>query len=564
MNKYATCSLGLNESEEVPVPRRSGLWAEIQRDRARRKRMNQQELRAAEKAAAQAKREADRRRREAARRAATDERERKRLYVEGRNAEAATLTSEVEHRVSILASVLAAGLAEPLNVSFASLKQTYEVPPFNPAGLDKETPTPDWADLAPPPPGLVGRAFGGGRRRRAEAVARADYERRCVEHAAQEDARRRQLEERRRTHAKRAAEAAAETERHNAGVDELERAFRAGDRGAIMHFFALVLDSSRYPEGFPHQTRVIYRDQPRDLVIDFELPPQEVVPLERSFKYVQTRDKIEAQARPLKEIRTTYAHLIAQVALRTLHEVFSLPDAEEIVAEATLNGRVSAVDKATGQKIRPHLISVGTTRDQWSTLVLADLDPQSCLKHLNALVSPHPYDLEAVRPVVDFDALLAQYSFVEGMDAIATLDCRRDLLAMPPTEFEHLSRQLFEAIGMDSWVTQASKDDGVDGVVTNPDPIMGGHCIVQAKRYARAVGVDAIRELAGVMADKRATKGILVTTSWVTKEGHAFAQRNGRIQIIEGENLKYLCHEHLGLDVLISLPRRPRRRDGAG
>jgi restriction system protein len=81
---------------------------------------------------------------------------------------------------------------------------------------------------------------------------------------------------------------------------------------------------------------VIYRDQPRDLVIDFELPPHEVVPLERSFKYVQTRDKIEAQARPLKEIRPTYADLIAQVALRTLHEVFSVPDAEEIVAEATL------------------------------------------------------------------------------------------------------------------------------------------------------------------------------------------------------------------------------------
>jgi len=49
----------------------------------------------------------------------------------------------------------------------------------------------------------------------------------------------------------------------------------------------------------------------------------------------------------------------------------------------------------------------------------------------------------------------------------------------------------------------------------------------------------------------------------VTKEGHAFAQRNGPIQIIEGENLKYLCHEHLGLDVLISLPRRPPRRAGS-
>jgi hypothetical protein len=37
-----------------------------------------------------------------------------------------------------------------------------------------------------------------------------------------------------------------------------------------------------------------------------------------------------------------------------------------------------------------------------------------------------------------------------------------DLLEMTPTEFEHLVRQLFEKMGMKSWVTQASKDDGVD------------------------------------------------------------------------------------------------------
>ena len=50
---------------------------------------------------------------------------------------------------------------------------------------------------------------------------------------------------------------------------------------------------------------------------------------------------------------------------------------------------------------------------------------------------------------------------------------------MTPTEFEHLVRQLFEAIGMQSWVTQASKDDGVDAVAVNEDPFMGGHCIIQ-------------------------------------------------------------------------------------
>ncbi|MGH9214171.1 MAG: restriction endonuclease [Acidimicrobiales bacterium] len=90
--------------------------------------------------------------------------------------------------------------------------------------------------------------------------------------------------------------------------------------------------------------------------------------------------------------------------------------------------------------------------------------------------------------------------------------------------------------------------------------MFGGLCIIQAKRYRGAVGVEAVRALAGVMDDKRATKGILVTTSWVTREGHAFAARNGRIEIMECEHVKYLFKEHLDLDVLISLPKPPPRR----
>lgn len=69
-----------------------------------------------------------------------------------------------------------------------------------------------------------------------------------------------------------------------------------------------------------------------------------------------------------------------------------------------------------------------------------------------------------------------------------------------------------------------------------------------------------MRELAGVMEDKHATTGILVTTSWVTKDGHAFKNRHGRIQIFECEQVKYLCQEHLGLDVLIGLPKPPPTR----
>jgi len=52
------------------------------------------------------------------------------------------------------------------------------------------------------------------------------------------------------------------------------------------------LDSSAYPDEFPHQTRVIYRPEPREVVVEWELPPQSFIPVERGYKYVATRDAI--------------------------------------------------------------------------------------------------------------------------------------------------------------------------------------------------------------------------------------------------------------------------------
>jgi restriction system protein len=61
---------------------------------------------------------------------------------------------------------------------------------------------------------------------------------------------------------------------------------------------------------------------------------------------------------------------------------------------------VSTTDLATGQPIRPCLMSVSAEREVFTSFVLANLDPAACLHKLNALVSNHPYDLEPVRPVV--------------------------------------------------------------------------------------------------------------------------------------------------------------------
>lgn len=227
------------------------------------------------------------------------------------------------------------------------------------------------------------------------------------------------------------------------------------------------------------------------------------------------------------------------------------------------NGFVSARDRATGQPVRPCVVSLMATRESFDGLVLdePELDPVLCLGHLHAIVSQNPFDLEPVKPVTYFDP--SRYKLIDEIGAIAGVDHRLDLLTLSPVEFEYLIRRLFEAVGMKSWVknTRASKDEGVDAVAVNEDPLVGGVCVIQAKRWKDTVGLESVHALAGVMGDKQATRGILVTTSWFGKASVDFVNRHGRMQLIDGRNLKAMLAEYLQLDVLISLPKLPRGWD---
>jgi restriction system protein len=66
-------------------------------------------------------------------------------------------------------------------------------------------------------------------------------------------------------------------------------------------------------------------------------------------------------ALPLADSERFYKAVIAQVAVRTVREVFeATPD--DMVSAVLFNGHVDTVDPATGGKIRPPLISMRATR----------------------------------------------------------------------------------------------------------------------------------------------------------------------------------------------------------
>ena len=231
---------------------------------------------------------------------------------------------------------------------------------------------------------------------------------------------RRQFERERAAYHAAAGTFAAAVAEHNAGVDQFQRDCWAADPEAVAQFCTLVLDSSPYPDGFPHRTRTGYRPGQKEVVIEWELPPPSVIPLDRDYMYLAGRDVIDAVPRAEKEAEELYRAVIAQVALRTAHEILVYTPGR-VIELVTFYGKVSAADPATGQPIAPVLLQVSTEREAFTPYLLSDPDPVASLNRLNALLSAHPYDLEPVRPTMDFDSLATQCTLVAGMDALISL-----------------------------------------------------------------------------------------------------------------------------------------------
>ena len=505
------------------------------------------------------RREAERQAREQARLAKEQEKARQQRHIQAQQRAAERKTAGVEEQVKILDEVLTSVLPMPA-LTFDSLKVTPELPAFDPGHLGTAEPAPDWTDYEPPGPGGLSRLFGGAaRHERQTAEARTRFDTAMAEHRQREAQRERALSAARAAHERRLADIRAQAATQNAEVEARRAAFAAGDPEAVEWFVSRVLDASRYPAGFPRQYQVAYRPENRDVVVEFELPPQRVVPVVRGYRYIKARDAIDPLPRPATEVRQRYARLIACVALRTLHEVFASTPGD-VVEAVVFNGRVSTIDRATGKPDRPHLLSVEAERSVFEDIVLAAVEPAACLKRLNALVSPNPFDLEAVEPFIAFD--LKRFRFTDDMDVIAGLDSRKNLLKLSPTEFEHLVRQLFVAMGAEAWTTIPSKDGGVDAVATSKNLFFGGVCLIQAKRWTGVVGLESVHALTGVMADHNATTGVLVTTSWFGRASEQFANRN-RVTLINGAELKQLIKEHLKMDVIpgTTPPRRLRASD---
>ncbi|WP_108988282.1 restriction endonuclease [Streptomyces coelicoflavus] len=302
------------------------------------------------------------------------------------------------------------------------------------------------------------------------------------------------------------------------------------------YFSAALYTSTAWPEGFPRRVAMAYDPAARQLVLDWELPPADVVPQSKYVRYMYAADQYKETPRPVGQRRALYKEVVAQCMLLVLHELFAAdePGALESVA---LNGFVDGHDPTTGRPDRIFLATVMAERSSFRELHLAQVDAESCLADaLRGQLSARPDLLVAIRPGRRPE---------EAGHHVATHgdDEEPDLYEMDPIAFEGLVAELFEAMGMRAVTTQRSNDGGVDVHALDPTPIRGGQIVVQVKRYRNTVPPTAVRDLYGTVQDAGANKGVLVTTSGFGPGSHTFA--NGKpLELISGTELVDLLRRH--------------------
>lgn len=464
-------------------------------------------------------------------------------YLEDRQGETDDLNAELQDRVEELHGILAHTLSIDDRIDFDVLRPARDFEAFTPP-LELAPGRAPRAPQVPPPSGLRKLIPGTAKKHAAALVTAArDHQLEVSRFNQNEATKREQFTALKSEYDQRKSLFDAEVQRRNAEVDEFQTAYRAKEPDAVVAYNEMVLTRSEYPtEGFPQKFRIAYVPDSSELIVEYDLPEVQAIPKETEYRYVKTKDSIESKARKPVEIKQLYQDMVVSITLRTLHELFEADQADAL-ALVTFNGMVDTHDPASGKEIRVPVVSVRAPKMEFLGLRLDKVEKVACLRNLSAQVSNRPDELQAVKPIVEFD--MVDKRFIEQGDALSGLQTRPNLLDLTPAAFEQLVSNLFSKMGLDTKLTRSSRDGGVDAVAFDTRPVLGGKVVIQAKRYRDTVGVSAVRDLYGTMLNEGANKGILVCTSGYGPDAYNFS-KDKPIELIDGGGLLYLLREHAG------------------
>lgn len=313
--------------------------------------------------------------------------------------------------------------------------------------------------------------------------------------------------------------------------EEYQRRTKVGIEG---HFLlALGMISLPLPPDYPWA--VFYEPTERTLQVNQRLPLLSDIIVKRpdSNRPIAKRDAEQFSRRIIPAIVLNIAQQVARNDLKN--------DVDIIV----VNGWSRYFEKTTGKLRDAYVATLKISPSAIREIDIGNADPLAAFRNLGGIFVYSPQEVTPIDPEIRLDK--EDRRFVEGREVLSGLAQGQNLGEMDWQDFEHLIRELlskeFARDGAEVRITRASRDQGVDAVIFNPDPLRGGKYVVQAKRYNSVVELSAVRDLWGTVSSEGASRGILVTTSWFGRDAYEWIS-NKSITLIDGQNLLALLSKH--------------------
>lgn len=230
------------------------------------------------------------------------------------------------------------------------------------------------------PASLWERMTGSARYERELAEARELYQRRQHEVRSEHElAWQRRNEELRREHA--AHEATKQEKR--AFMKEVRDGYADADKWATARYFEQKLTSVRLPKICKVDYHVFYTPKDRRATALVKIPDVDIIPKNIAVRYVAEHNEFRESKRPDNDIWRIYHSTAASIAVGVVHCIFQ-SDAAGHIDIVSVRVSKPGRDPQTGESARQGLISLKISRDEWSRLDAANVNPIECVRSLGA------------------------------------------------------------------------------------------------------------------------------------------------------------------------------------
>lgn len=343
---------------------------------------------------------------------------------------------------------------------------------------------------------------------------------------------------------KRKNEIEALTQIHKLQTNEIinikKELYKNKDIMMISSYKEEILNQIQYPFEFKKSINTGYCKDSRKLVIDYLLPDIKIVPGIKGYEYKKTKDEIKAISINTKDRNSIYNQVIFSIVINCINHLFE-KDIHDNIDMIVFNGYIEDIDLSTGQDISPYIISAIINKDMFKSIDINRIDMLKCLK-------------DTMQGRVDINSNLCFREITpickcDYLNKSVVIDKGINLLEVNPFILEDLVITLFRNMGYEVMETKKTNDGGIDCILNNDDPIMGGKVIGQVKRYKKNIDIPKLREFESVLRNSDAMKGIFISTSNFSPQCEEFASKNN-ISLING-SLLVDCFNRYGINSYI-------------